>query len=647
LIDTRETLLDLPAVWNVLRIGRVKILLITLVSTFASAYYAFIHSVPKYQATSVIVLETQFQQISGMKDIISDLPLGGFSTDPILFSEREVFKSRILMREVVNELDLIANPEFKFLAGQNLKIDDPKLLNQLAIDKLLKVVEVKLIPNSFAFQISATIDDPKLAKDIADAVAQTYIQGQLDSKKEASNTAVNWLSKRVAELQVSLEVSEQRVQDFGANIALLTEEDLKAREIKLKELRARAKNMEFAQRRLYAFDQSETSDPVAALKSGPSTAAPNAMRIDLNTFTALQRGESQLSALNASIAVITDEIRGQSRDLLKLAQIKREAEASRVLYESFLSKLKEVSVQQGIQRPDSRMLSFSALPLVPISPNRFGIILVSSVLGSIFGVFFVFLQFGLRSNFQTSDELASEIGLPIIGVVPRVSKRQADFESLKNNLSQTPFHESIRAIRTKLLKDMPKKNAKVVMITSALEDEYKSFYALALAWRMHDLDRRVLVLDCDLRRGNKEAEKPSVANFLSRETSLIQTLRKQSEDGPNFLLAGQPLMNPADLLGKKEFADLLAQLRNLYDFIIVDTPPTLLFTDASVVLDQCDEYLFCIESEVTQKADVLKGLDSLKSSSARLSGLILANADMSKQQGKSLSKAQANYRVFA
>jgi len=647
LIDTRETLLDLPAVWNVLRIGRVKILLITLVSTFASAYYAFIHSVPKYQATSVIVLETQFQQISGMKDIISDLPLGGFSTDPILFSEREVFKSRILMREVVNELDLIANPDFKFLAGQNLKIDDPKLLNQLAIDKLLKVVEVKLIPNSFAFQISATIDDPKLAKDIADAVAQTYIQGQLDSKKEASNKAVNWLSKRVAELQVSLEASEQRVQDFGANIALLTEEDLKAREIKLKELRARAKNMEFAQRRLYAFDQSETSDPVAALKSGPSTAAPNAMRIDLNTFTALQRGESQLSALNASIAVITDEIRGQSRDLLKLAQIKREAEASRVLYESFLSKLKEVSVQQGIQRPDSRMLSFSALPLVPISPNRFGIILVSSVLGSIFGVFFVFLQFGLRSNFQTSDELASEIGLPIIGVVPRVSKRQADFESLKNNLSQTPFHESIRAIRTKLLKDMPKKNAKVVMITSALEDEYKSFYALALAWRMHDLDRRVLVLDCDLRRGNKEAEKPSVANFLSRETSLIQTLRKQSEDGPNFLLAGQPLMNPADLLGKKEFADLLAQLRNLYDFIIVDTPPTLLFTDASVVLDQCDEYLFCIESEVTQKADVLKGLDSLKSSSARLSGLILANADMSKQQGKSLSKAQANYRVFA
>lgn len=644
---TRETLLDLPAVWNVLRIGRIKILWITLIITFAAVYYAFVHSVPKYRATSAIVLETQFQQISGMKDIVSDLPLGGFSTDPILFSEREVFKSRILMQEVVSGLDLISNPDFKIPAVSDLQAEDPELMNQLAVDKLLNVVEVKLIPNSFAFEISATIDDPILAKDIADAVAQTYIQGQLNSKNEARNKAANWLSKRVAELQVSLEASEQRVQDFGAKIALLTEEDLKAREIKLKELRARAKDMEFAQTRLYALDQSGASDPVVALKSGLPEAGTNPISLDLSTSTTLQRGESQLNALKASIAVIADEIRRQSRDLLQLAQIKREAEASRTLYESFLSKLKEVSVQQGIQRPDSRMLSYASLPLVPISPNRFGIIFVSCVLGFMFGVFLVFLQYGLRSSFQTGDELASEIGLPIIGVVPRLSKRHSDFESLKKNLSQTPIDESIRAIRTKLLTDMPEKDAKVVMITSALADEYKSLYASALAWRMHDLDIRVLVLDCDLRRAGQEDDKHCVANILSGETSVDNALKTQSPDGPNFLLGGQSQMNPSDILAKKTFADLLAGLRSRYDFIIVDTPPVLLFSDASVVADQCDEYVFCVEAEATQKADVLNGLASLKSSSARLSGLILANADLSKQQGKSLSMAQSNYKVFA
>jgi len=610
--DGRETLLDLPAVWNVLRIGRIKIVLITLICALAAGYYAFVHRVPMYRATAVIVLETQFQKIGGMTDIVTDLPLGGFSTDPILFSEREVFKSRTLMQTVVDDLNLIEDPDFKLDRPNDQALWTQDILNQLAIDQLLEHVEIKLIPNSFAFEISAYFARPRLAQKVANAVAETYIQSQLNSKRQAGKDAATWLSKRVSELQFSLEQSEKQVQDFSAKIELLTEQDLRAKEIQLKELRARAREIEYANSQVYALGSSETSDPVVALKSTSKSLDAQTAELDFAASRAFQRGQNQLVSLKASIGAITDELGVQSRDLLQLEQIKREAEASRRLYESFLSKLKEVTVQQGIQRPDSRMLSYAGLPLVPVSIHAFSLVLTASFLGMLGGVFLVFLQHGSRKTFQTGAELEQATGRFVIGVVPKYQTKNRKFSSFKNSTKPTPAYEAFGAIRAK-------------------------------SQRIHDLGRTVLILDCDMRTKPDHSDRPALADILSGEITVESALKSVTAEGPDVLHAGAVQDGAADLLVGAEFAELMAKLRKVYDVIIVDTPPVLLFSDALVIANHCDNYLLCVTAEKTHKNHVLDALAELEQSPARLLGLILANADMRKPYGKSLHRAQSRY----
>lgn len=641
--DGRETLLDLPAVWNVLRIGRIKIVLITLICALAAGYYAFVHRVPMYRATAVIVLETQFQKIGGMTDIVTDLPLGGFSTDPILFSEREVFKSRTLMQTVVDDLNLIEDPDFKLDRPNDQALWTQDILNQLAIDQLLEHVEIKLIPNSFAFEISAYFARPRLAQKVANAVAETYIQSQLNSKRQAGKDAATWLSKRVSELQFSLEQSEKQVQDFSAKIELLTEQDLRAKEIQLKELRARAREIEYANSQVYALGSSETSDPVVALKSTSKSLDAQTAELDFAASRAFQRGQNQLVSLKASIGAITDELGVQSRDLLQLEQIKREAEASRRLYESFLSKLKEVTVQQGIQRPDSRMLSYAGLPLVPVSIHAFSLVLTASFLGMLGGVFLVFLQHGSRKTFQTGAELEQATGRFVIGVVPKYQTKNRKFSSFKNSTKPTPAYEAFGAIRAKTLEPPASKTALVIMMGSAVDRAYTSLYAQALGQRIHDLGRTVLILDCDMRTKPDHSDRPALADILSGEITVESALKSVTAEGPDVLHAGAVQDGAADLLVGAEFAELMAKLRKVYDVIIVDTPPVLLFSDALVIANHCDNYLLCVTAEKTHKNHVLDALAELEQSPARLLGLILANADMRKPYGKSLHRAQSRY----
>ena len=112
-MQSDETLVDLSAIWNVLWAGRWRIVFATLIGLAIAGYLAFVRITPSYSATSVLVLETQLQKIEGIQDIVSDLPLAGPSRELVLFTEREVFRSRFLMNSVVQSLDLMQLSEFK------------------------------------------------------------------------------------------------------------------------------------------------------------------------------------------------------------------------------------------------------------------------------------------------------------------------------------------------------------------------------------------------------------------------------------------------------------------------------------------------------------------------------------------------------
>jgi capsular exopolysaccharide synthesis family protein len=653
----KEVLIDLTAVVEVLRNGRWKIFWLTVLGIALSGYLTFVRMEPKYSATAVLALETQVQRIDGIQGVVSDMPLAGYSNELVLFTELEVFKSRLLMGKVVTKLDLHntkgftqEQPRPKYLAYlfPNMKSKDSSRSNSqtqmnFATEKLLKMVDIKLVPNSFAFHVTANSTDPKQAQDIANTIAELYIDAQLENKQSATDQATIWLSNRVAELKLDLEINETRVREFDAKTALLTAEDLQAREIKLKEMRARAATMKTRHDQLLDTIMVRSDDPTVQFKSTDPT---NITTASVRGNVALDRTKEQLAHLNNAISLAADQIFDQANDFQKLQQIRREADASRNLYEFFLTRLKETSIQQGILRADSRLLSRAKLPYAVTSPSKTMMLLMGGIFGLMAGVGIVFLRHGMRKNFQSSQELSNAFDLPVIGAIPKIPMRRGvSTHTVLGENKTSDAGDAMRNLRAALIDHSAKKT---LMLCSALSGEFKTTYAHMLAQKFATVGQRVLLLECDLRRINFHTDLGapddcSLMDILQNDHPIDQVIKSDKNLGFDVLPANGSSENAADLLAGPAFAKLMKTLKSMYDVIIVDTSPVLLFPDARIVAQYCDQLVLNVQADKTRYLDVQNALDILQTTDTNIAGLVLANFDPRKQFGNRLGRERMRY----
>ena len=655
----KEMLIDLTTIVEILRIGRWKLFWFTLLGVALSGYFTFVRMVPKYTATAVLALETQVQRIDGIQGVVSDMPLAGYSNELVLFTELEVFKSRNLMGRVVQHLDLHTHPDFQKDATQHGYLEyllpaafppeDPTFNAEsrigFAIDKVLETVDINLIPNSFAFHITAQSSDPKQAQDIANTIANMYIDAQLENKHEATNQATIWLREQVAELKLDLEKNETRLRNFDAKTALLTEEDLQGREIKLKEMRARAVAMKARHDKMLDTIMVQSTDPAVLFKSTDPTVVSTA---NLRSSQQLSRAKEQLAHLNQAIAQAADEIDAQAHDFQTLSQIRRETEASKNLYEFFLTRLKETAIQQGIQRADSRLLSRAERPLSSTSARKPLLLLMGAILGLIAGVIMVFTRHAMRQSFQTTSELADAFDLPVIGAIPHIPHRRARSFSEILDASMAPSAgDAMQNLRTSLMKNS-NPSSQVVMICSAMSGEFKTTYSHMLAQQFASLGRRVLVLECDLRRVSFQTEfgapdAGSLIDILQNDHPIDQVIEPEEKRGFDILPTKGGNVNAADLLAGDRFHEMIGKLRKVYDVILIDTPPVLLFPDARIVAQHCDQLVLSVRAEKTPRGDVQQALDILRMVQANIAGVLLADFDPRKQNGNRVGRERSRY----
>ena len=166
------------------------------------------------------------------------------------------------------------------------------------------------MPNSFAFQITANSQDPKQAQNIANSIAELYIAAQLKNKDQATSRATIWLTKQVAELKLDLEENEMRFREFDAKTALLTKEDLQVREIKLKEMRARAAAMKTQYENMLDAIMGQSDDPTVEFKTTDPAIVSTA---SLRSQQQFDRSKEQLAHLNQTSSRRGDESETQGR----------------------------------------------------------------------------------------------------------------------------------------------------------------------------------------------------------------------------------------------------------------------------------------------------------------------------------------------
>jgi len=325
--------------------------------------------------------------------------------------------------------------------------------------------------------------------------------------------------------------------------------------------------------------------------------------------------------------------------------LKRDYETNRKLYEDLLEKLKQASVSAGLKSSNIRVVDAARVPTSPSSPNIPRNIELSLLLGILGGIALAFVLEAVDTTVRTPEQAEIVSGLPSLGIIPlslRVDRpfltgRQPSFrmELITKKRPQSQIAESFRSLRTSILLSASfGSRPQVLLVTSALPKEGKSSTSVNLAIVLAQKGSRVLLIDGDMRR-------PTLHRVLgvSRDAGLSSLLDGSMAeekavlpvpDFPNLFVlpAGPTPTNPVELLDSDSLRKLLKQWRNQYDYVIIDSPPTLSVTDAVVISPEVDAVVMVIRSGETTKDAIRRSRDTLYQVNAKIVGIVMNAVDL-------------------
>jgi len=562
-----------------------------------------------------------------------------------------------------------------------------------AIKKVLQGIRLTPIGRSRVIEISFISNSPTTAAAIVNNIAEQYIVDQLEAKLEATRAATSWLSSRVQELQLGLQAAEENVEaarsainDVTGQSVDVTNQQLESLNASLAETRAEVSRQqtkydrlqaaldqkrdigaisEFRQSRLiqqYRVRLGELNAQRTTLAQSVRDNHPALVRLDQQiedfennlsseagrivdaTVNDLKSAKDQEASLTEEVRRLEQQLLVQSKEQVKLRQLEREAQARRVLYESFLGRMQETSEQVDLQEADARVLTPAEPPLYAEAQAKRSTILAGLILGSLLGAGIVFLLEKLNNTFRSPNQLADHTGEKLLGVIPQLrarSNRSAIVSSLKDK-PNSPLAEAIRNLRTSILFSNVDNPPKVIMFTSSLPFEGKSTSSLLVAITSRQMGKSAIVVDCDLRLPVvakalrlKDKERGLMPLFEGTCT-LDEAISEDPDTGLHVLAGGSSdensKINAADLLSSNLFENIIDQLRERYDIVILDTPPTLLLSDARLVSRLADAVVYTVRWQKTPRGAVKEGLHQLRSVGANVAGVVMTVANEAKMR---------------
>ncbi len=553
------------------------------------------------------------------------------------------------------------------------------LVKTKVVEKIKKNLVVSPVRRSVVIQVGFTSLDARKAARIANTIADLYIVDQLEAKFEATKRATNWLSERLNTLKTKVETAEKAVEKFRVNMSsqLGQRTDITAQQIsglntqmvlaqtKRAEARARLDQIETLLKaggqnlasaaevlnsmliqRLRA-QEAEVIRKVSELESRYGPRHPNMLKaknelrdlrksIETEVRKIAQSLRNEMNVARAREATLQrnlDRLEGrnqkQNRAAIRLRELEREAKASQLLYSNFLNRFKETSSQEDLQQADARIISRASVPVLPSFPNKQTFIIVSGISGLFLGLLFAYVLERMQNSYRSAKQLELEVGIPVLGAIPLVKSvlgRRAIAKVVVEDPVST-ISESIRNLSTAIQLSDVDKPPKVISVASSTPSEGKSTITLWMAQQSALSGKRVLIIDCDLR-------KPTIHASLQikKEFNLVGVLA--GEYGPE--IATQQVGStglfviPADdaggssleLLSSARMADLLKKFRDKYDLIYIDSPPMLAVAEARVIPQLADKVIYVVKWGATPKDLVKTGAALALDSHLPLAGMV-------------------------
>jgi succinoglycan biosynthesis transport protein ExoP len=374
----------------------------------------------------------------------------------------------------------------------------------------------------------------------------------------------------------------------------------------------------------------------------------SADRVVLGLENDARAAEARATTLRGQLSALAARQSQDARAMVVADGLQRNADAKRSTFNDLSRNAQEQAQAARIGDVRAWQVAVARPPLQPSFPKTPLFLMVGLVLGTALGAGAVGGAELLATGYRSAAEIETDLELPFLAGAPEVSGRRLRRLSRLSRLGRaTPptspadyvvakpasaFAESIRNVRGTLLADTDGGKPKTICVTSALTGEGKSVIAVSLARIMAMSGDRVLLVDCDLRRGGlgpPPADAPpgrpsaSVVEVLDGEADPAAAVVQDTVPGLVVLGLGAPVVTSRDLFSGRAARELMAQLKTAYDFVILDAPPVLAVTDAWALSSICDATLLVVRHLRTPRAAARAARDRLRRRGAKLNGVVL------------------------
>lgn len=539
---------------------------------------------------------------------------------------------------------------------------------------------------SYVIGIQVRAEDPELAARIANAYADVYLAFNKQLKDRAVDKANAFLDQRLAPLKEKVREAEREVANYREQAGLIEDRSTwtpsreratvlgqqlgqlnsqlvlavgarMQREVSLEQIQ----DAQRGQGSLYSIpevvaspliqrlrtQQSEIAARLAALSqtrlpSNPAVLALRAeerevrVRIDDEVAKIVGSIESEVAAARAreealrqSLATLQGQVADQSKAEIRLRELESEAEAARLVYTETLNRAEQNSNQRDGQQPDASLISNATVPLGAAPPTKRQLLVLSFFASVLIGVIAALVRDRLETGFRTAEQVEAETGLSALGFIPRTRHRR---NALMMDERDSPFVEAVNTVRGALQMADVAGRPKVVLVTSSLPEEGKTFFSVALARSVARAGGRSLLVDCDLRRPGVAATigmspQEGVGGLVPGQ-SVADLVQRDEATKLDVITAAGARDNVQDIVSSEALRGLVNEARDHYDIIVLDAPPILAVVDARVLSLMADATVMVVRWRRTPRVLVLQALKQLRVYGAKVAGVVITQANL-------------------
>jgi len=658
-----------------------------------------------YKSTAVLKIDSGQQNVMS----IANMPMGKPEADYYI-TQYEILKSRSVAEQVIRRLALDKNTDFLpaesklskittaiiapvnsaisvlssfFSSGKQIQNDQTAQpagaeteMPLYLINFLIGSLEVDPVKNSQLVEVSFVSHKPELAFSVTKAVAETYIEYDLDSRVASNRKAKDFLTEQISLTRKKLEDSEKKLNEYAASnrIIYLDSDKMSVITQKLSDISAAlsvATNERVGKEALYkeikesGFNNSiivnnnliqglrqQYANLEAEYSNLSSTYTPN--------YPKMMNLKSQIDAVDSRItremSKIAQSIEGDYKAALKketnlkkifetqqssvlefqgkaadYQTLKREVAVNQELHNSLLQKLNEVSVAVMSKATNIQIVDTARFPKAPFKPNVALNFLLSVFFGLFGGVGLAFLIEYFDDTVRDSQSVERITYIPSLGMIPF----QQELHALKRPLivkagQNDPTTEIFRSIGTFILLSSSVKRPKTILVTSPGEKEGKTTICINVASVLTESVGRGVIIDADMRKPELHVafgldNSVGLSSYLTRKVSIEDEdlIKPSSVKGLHVITSGPLPANPSKLLHSAEMRTFLDFLCSVYDFVIVDAPPIMGMPDSMLLSSVVDGTILVVKAGVTPRNAIEETQRIFRNVNSKLLGVIL------------------------